>query len=185
VRVSGVRGRVQAQTISGTVSASESPRLEEARSISGNVELTGTSFEAPLEASTVSGIVRLRDVKARTLTLGSVSGDVEATNVEADRLEMKSVSGDITFAGAAARNGRYELNSHSGDIAIRLGGGPGFEVSANTFSGAIRSDIPVTLENTRPGRRGGRNQSLRGVVGDGGAMLHVTTFSGDIVLERR
>jgi DUF4097 and DUF4098 domain-containing protein YvlB len=184
VRVTNVRGPVRAQTVSGSVVGSELPSVEVAKSISGTVELTSTSTDGSLQASTVSGTVRLRDVKARSLELGSVSGDVETTNVEAERVEVKSVSGNITFAGAPARNGVYEFNSHSGDVRVSLSGGQGFEYSASTFSGAIRSDIPSTVENPRGPRRG-RSQSLRGEVGDGGATIRITTFSGDIVLARR
>ena len=165
------------------MTVSDSTNVEVAKSISGDVELSGAMPEARLTASTVSGRVRVRDVKARGLSLSAISGDVDVTNVEAERLDGKSVSGDFVFVGTVARNARYEFSSHSGSVRLTLGGGTGFEVSANTFSGNIQSDLPVTVNDQRPRRGPGR--SVRAVVGDGGASLTVSTFSGDIVIRKQ
>lgn len=183
VRARNLQGPLRAQSISGSVVVSESTNVEVAKSISGDVEVSGTMPEARLTASTVSGRVRARDVKARGLSLSAISGDVEVTNVEAERLDGKSVSGDFVFTGTVARNARYEFSSHSGSVRLTLGGGAGFEVSANTFSGNIQSDLPVTVNDQRPRRGPGR--SVRAVVGDGGASLTVSTFSGDIVIRKQ
>ena len=183
VRARNLQGPLRAQSISGSVTVSDSTNVEVAKSISGDVELSGAMPEARLTASTVSGRVRVRDVKARGLSLSAISGDVDVTNVEAERLDGKSVSGDFVFAGTVARNARYEFSSHSGSVRLTLGGGTGFEVSANTFSGNIQSDLPVTVNDQRPRRGPGR--SVRAVVGDGGASLTVSTFSGDIVIRKQ
>jgi DUF4097 and DUF4098 domain-containing protein YvlB len=182
VRATNLQGPLRAQSISGTVVVSGSSNVEIAKSISGDVELSGSMPDARLTASTVSGTVRARDVRARGLTLSAISGDVEVTNVEAERLEGKSVSGDFVFAGAIARNARYEFSTHSGNVRLTLGGSAGFEVTANTFSGNIQSDLPVSVNAARA-RRSGR--SMLSVVGDGGATLSVSTFSGDIVIRKQ
>jgi DUF4097 and DUF4098 domain-containing protein YvlB len=183
VRVSNLHGALRAQSISGAVVASGSTNVESARSISGDVELSGSAPEARLAASTVSGTVRARDVKARSVSVSAISGNVEIATVEAERLEAKTVSGDVIFVGAIARNGRYELNTHSGNARLTLTGASGFELNANTFSGNIQSDLPVTVNDIRSRR--GSGQSTRAVVGDGGATLTVSTFSGDVVIRRQ
>ena len=183
VRARSLQGPLRAQSISGNVIVSESTNVEVAKSISGDVELSGSMPDARLSASTVSGKVTARDVKARGLSLSAISGDVEVNNVEAERLDGKSVSGDFVFAGAVARNARYEFNTHSGNVRLALGGSAGFEVFANTFSGNIQSDLPVTVNDARPRRGPGR--SVRAVVGDGGATLTISTFSGDIVIRKQ
>jgi DUF4097 and DUF4098 domain-containing protein YvlB len=155
-----------------------------AKSISGDVELMGNAPEARITASTVSGTVRARDVKARSLALSTISGNAEASNVEVERLEMKTVSGDVTFAGAPGRNARYEFNAHSGNVRLQLTGAAGFELDASTFSGSIRSDLPVTVDSARRPRRG-PGRSTRAVVGDGSASVAVSTFSGNIIIESR
>ena len=66
------------------------------------------------------------------------------------------------FGGALARGGRYELTSHSGTVTATLAGNAGFEVEATSFSGSIRSDLPVG--SSGDAERGRRRRSVRGVV---------------------
>jgi hypothetical protein len=182
VRVTNLNGALRAQSISGTVAVSESTNLEFAKSISGDVELSGSAPEARMTGSTVSGTVRARDLKARALSLSAISGNAEVSNVEVERLEAKSVSGDVSLAGAIARNGRYEFSTHSGSVRLTLASAPGFELNASTFSGSIQSDLPVTINDVRARRGPGR--TMRAVVGDGGATLTVSTFSGNVVIRK-
>jgi DUF4097 and DUF4098 domain-containing protein YvlB len=183
VRVTNLQGALRAQSISGTVALSGSTNVETARSISGDVELSGSIPEARITGSTVSGTVRARDLKARALKLSAISGNADFSNVEVERLEAKTVTGDVIFAGAVGRNGRYEFATHSGNARLTISGGPGFDLIANTYSGNIRSDVPVTVNDARLGR--GQGRSMRAVVGDGGATVSVSTFSGDIVIRKQ
>ena len=86
-------------------------------------------------------------------------------------------------ADAAARSGRYEFNTHSGTVRLTLGSSAGFELNASTFSGDIRSDLPVTINDVRSRRGPGR--SVRVVVSDGAASLTVSTFSGDVIIRKQ
>ena len=188
VRVSGVRGAVRAQSVSGDVMTAESPRVEMAKSLSGNVTVSGVTAEADLTASTVSGDVRATGVRARAVYLNTVSGSVVISDAACERLDAKSMSGDVEYSGSIARNGRYEINSHSGDVRLVLAGNTGFELTADSFSGAIRSALPVTLDDSRAGaaRRTQRSRrSVRGTYGDGSAVLALRTFSGDVEIIRR
>jgi DUF4097 and DUF4098 domain-containing protein YvlB len=182
VRVSSLLGALRAQSVSGTVVVSDSSNVEVAKSMSGNVELTGSAADGRLTASTISGTVRARDLKARALSVSSVSGNAEVTNVDAERLEAKSVSGHVIFDGGPARNGRYEFSTHSGDVRLTLAASPGFELRASTFSGSIRSDLPVKVGGSQSR---GRGRSITAVVGDGSASLSASTFSGTVVIRRR
>jgi DUF4097 and DUF4098 domain-containing protein YvlB len=182
VRVSNLQGALRAQSISGTVVVLGSSNVESARSISGDVELSGAAPDARMSASTVSGTVRARDLKTRALAMSAISGDAEVANVEAERLEVKAVSGDVSFSGALARNARYEFGTHSGNVRLTLAATPGFELEAKTFSGTIQSDLPVTINEV--GTRRGPGRTIRAVVGDGGATLSTSTFSGNIVIRR-
>src|SRR5207237_1240574 len=94
-----------------------------------------------VSVASVRGSVRGRGVKAHGLELNSVSGDVMISDVTCDRLGAKSVSGAIEYSGSITKAGRYDMNSHSGSVRLTLINPPGFEVTANTFSGSIRSDF--------------------------------------------
>jgi len=101
----------------------------------------------------------------------------------------------VEYAGAIARNGRYEINAHSGTVRLLLANPAGFELTANSFSGSIRSELPLTIggdasrrgaDDQRGGRHAGPNShAMRATFGDGSATIQVRTFSGDIIIAKR
>jgi DUF4097 and DUF4098 domain-containing protein YvlB len=191
VTVSGIQGAVHAETVSGTLATSGTPKVT-AKTISGDLELISAPTDSDLAASTVSGTIRAKGLKVRSLDLGSISGDVALTDVACDRLGVKSVSGSVEFAGTLGKSGRYDINSHSGSVRLSLAGNVGFELTANSFSGSIRSELPLTIAgdpdaNRRDGRRsyGPRRTTMHATFGDGSAALIIRTFSGDIIITKR
>jgi DUF4097 and DUF4098 domain-containing protein YvlB len=194
VKVTGVHGTVRAASVSGNITTNDTPKLESAKSVSGDVSLTGAAADGDVTAGSVSGRVTAKGVKVHGLDLGSVSGDVIVTDVTCDRLGVKSVSGNVEYAGAINKTGRYEINTHSGTVRLTLANPAGFELNANSFSGSIRSDLPLTIggDSARRGRDTSRRGSMsmnshnmRATFGDGSATLTIRTFSGDIVIAKR
>jgi DUF4097 and DUF4098 domain-containing protein YvlB len=106
---------------------------------------------------------------------------------------VKSVSGNVEYSGGIARGGRYEINSHSGDVRLVLSNPAGFELTATSFSGTIRSELPMTVggdssdRDDRGRRRRGEvnNHSMQATFGDGSATVTVRTFSGSVVIAKR
>jgi hypothetical protein len=183
VTITNIRGEVRADTISGNITASSLGPRSTIKAVSGDIDVSSTDG-AELTASTVSGALTLRGLTIRTLDLSSVSGLVRA-DVASERVRVRSISGRIEYAGPLARNGRYEIQSHSGDVLVTPGDEVGFEVDATTFSGDIRSDVALTLRDTREGPRGGRgSRRVVGSVGDASALLSLRSFSGDILIGR-
>ena len=195
VKVTGSRGAVRAETISGDVTATDTPKLELAKSVSGNVTLSGVSTDGDLAVGSISGNVIARAVKVHALDMTSVSGDVKVNDVTCDRLSAKSVSGGVEYSGAINRNGSYDINVHSGTVRLLLANPAGFVLNANSFSGSIRSDLPLTIggdssassssQRDRGRRFGISSHSMRATYGDGSATVTVRTFSGDIVINKR
>jgi len=99
------------------------------------------------------------------------------------------VSGSIEFDAPLVKSGRYQFTSHSGTIRIVISGGAGFELDADTFSGSVRSDVPVTLRTVgredRDRRRRTSNRAMRGSSGDASAILAVRSHSGSIVITKK
>jgi DUF4097 and DUF4098 domain-containing protein YvlB len=188
VVIGSVNGEVRAEAVSGNVRVSATPNLALAKTVSGDVTARDIGGSAVLALGSVSGTINVSALKARALEAGTVSGDVLLSNVQADRVTGKSVSGSIELDAALARGGRYAFNSHSGDIRIHLDGGTGFELDANTFSGSIRSDFPITLRSSGRSDRnshGRGTRAIRGSYGDGSAIIEVRSFSGSVVITRR
>jgi len=163
-------------------------RVEALRTVSGDIDLVDASADQFATASAVSGNVTVRGLTARAIQLTTVSGNVRVDNSRADRLMARAVSGDVEYAGELARSGRYELISHSGDVRLLLSGSTGFDVQANSFSGSVQSDFPITrrgrgAEGT--GRGAATPRAIRGAFGDASAMLVLRAFSGSISIGRR
>ena len=189
VSVTNVRGEVRAETVSGDVDVSDTPNLVVAKTVSGDVRARDIAASA-LTLGTVSGTVVATGLKVRTLDAGSVSGDLRLADLDVERLSAKTMSGNVEFSGDLARGSRYEFHAHSGNVRLVLPAETtGFDLDASTFSGSVRSDFPVTLRSTTSAASGTRRQSatraIRGAFGDGGAILSLRSFSGQVTITRR
>jgi Putative adhesin len=186
VRVTSVNGELRAESVSGDIVASSARRIRVAKTVSGNLEISDAEAD-DLVAGSVSGDVTVNKLGGSGVDAQTVSGDLRLTDVDVDHASLRSVSGDIVYSGRLARNGRYQFQSHSGDLRITPDDTRGFAVEATTFSGAVRSDYPLTLQGT-PGAALGprrRDRSVRGAFGDAGATLTLQSFSGDIAIVKQ
>jgi DUF4097 and DUF4098 domain-containing protein YvlB len=186
VKVTNINGELRAESISGDIVAMTTKKVRTAKTVSGDVEISEAEADE-VSVGSVSGDVVVNRLKAGGFDAQTVSGDLRLTDVEVDHSSLRSVSGDIDYAGRLGRNGRYQFQSHSGDIRITPADARGFAIEASTFSGEVRSDYPLTLQ-TAPASSfspGGRNRSVRGSFGDAGATLTLQSFSGDIVIVKR
>lgn len=184
MKATDIRGELSLETISGNVTISGANRVANAKTLSGDVTITETQSDGTVDANSVSGNVNLRKVRARAVDLGSVSGNIIVQDVECERADLHSFSGDVEYGGSLAKNGRYDMKSHSGNIRLALAGNTGFEVEASTFSGSVRSDLPLQGGAERASDSG-RRRSLRGTYGDGSAVIAITAFSGNVIIGKR
>lgn len=183
IKVSGIKGELDIETVSGDVTLDAVGQLGRAKSVSGDVSIAGAEVDGTLDASSVSGDVMARAVKARRIEFETVSGDVELLDAKCDAARAKTVSGDVSFSGGLGKGGRYEFTSHSGDVRLTLAGDTGFAIEASTFSGSIRSDLPITIGGGAGAAVTGK--TIRGTYGDGSATVDVTTFSGSVIIRKR
>lgn len=184
IKVTDIKGDLTLNTISGTVRVANAGRMASAKSISGNVEILDTQMDGAVDAQSISGNVTIRKVSARRLSLGTISGNVVIQDAQCERAEAHAISGNVEYSGALARNGRYELQSHSGDVRLTIPPGSGFELEANTFSGSMHSDLTLKMDSVDANGRG-RRRNIRGVAGDGSAVVNITTFSGNVAIAKR
>ena len=187
VRTTNIGGDLRAETVRGTIEVRAAQRLRALKTVSGDVEIAESETDGTVTVTTVSGDQVIRGLKARGIELGSVSGDMTLTDVEIERVTVRTLNGDVQYDGPLARNGRYEVITHAGEIALAVDTA-GFDVNARTFSGDFRSDYDLTLgggDAAGRRRRGGPGPAIRGRFGDGGASLSLRSFSGDIAITRR
>ncbi len=191
ITISDITGELVLEAMSGNLKIERGARVSTVRTMSGDVSLVDVKSDGAIAVSSMSGDVILRQVRARRIDAAVVSGTVSLADVECERLEGQATSGGVIYEGPLVKGGRYEFQSHSGDIQVMLSGGTGFELDANSWGGTIKSDLELKNvvqepgDNIRRTRVGPRNRTLRGTFGDGSAVLDITTFSGTIVVGKR
>lgn len=198
IGVEGIRGGVEAQSVSGEVEVAGSPREVRVSSTSGDIGIHGSatgrvtaeavSGNIDVDAATpdvrarsVSGEIDLRGVRER-VTATTVSGEVRVVGEGVRFASLESVSGDLEFAGSFAPRASATLESHSGNVILRLPPDAPLDVDVTTFSGGIENAFgPEARRTSRyaPGRE------LRFATGRGGARVSANTFSGNVKLLRR
>jgi hypothetical protein len=104
-----------------------------------------------------------------TLDVDVFSSDVIVKDVRG-RQRVKTFSGGIDVAGVEAA---LDAESFSGDIEVKLVQGASASVDFDSFSGSLRTDVPMSY-------RSGNRRRVRGDIGSGGTDYHFKTFSGDV-----
>jgi DUF4097 and DUF4098 domain-containing protein YvlB len=178
VSVRGVHGDVETHTQSADVEVRDAGARLDVESLSGDVTIQGVKGDASIH--TMSGGVELSGARG-DVEIETVSGDLSLRDVTAKQIRTHTTSGDVDFAGTILDAGRYEFNTHSGEVRLRLPANVGAQLSVSTFSGGIESDFPITLKTGEPGGSM-RSKRLDFTLGQGSARIIAETFSGDITL---
>ncbi|HEU0300448.1 MAG TPA: DUF4097 family beta strand repeat-containing protein [Longimicrobium sp.] len=171
ITVEGQTDRLNVTSMSGGVRVTANVRQRaEVVAMSGPVDLLGSVNE--LELTAMSGPVRVANAGGR-VEIEAVSGGV-SLNGSRLRGNVQSVSGNVVVGGTVG--GPLSVESHSGDVELRLPGGAAAEVEVTTYNGGFRSDF---------GNGRGSSRERHVTIGRGGPAVSITTFSGDVKLTRR
>ena len=158
----------KATSVSGDINIIEGIERAATNTVSGDIEIR--SKVSSLQMETVSGNITVHDASER-ISSSSVSGDMTIAAGSVVQIAVNSVSGNITLNvnGSLAAAGRIEAQSHSGDVHLTLPSGTDAEVQVQRMSGSrIRNDF---------GKRNGAKQ--------GGALVRVGSFSGNIIVDEK
>lgn len=191
-----MNARVELETVSADVVVSGTKGPVKVNTVSGDIALSLASSEVAVQ--TVSGDLKLKAPSARSTRVNSISGDVRLEGMSG-ALSLETVSGSVDLQ----RGGRFSeirLKSISGDMNLDVGLTEDAKVSGQTLSGEITMIVPQaqtgtallksfsgdahcegakTVEN-----HGGKKRQY--VWGDGhGAQIELSSFSGDIRVERK
>jgi DUF4097 and DUF4098 domain-containing protein YvlB len=177
VLAEGIGGPLEVDVVSGTVTVSKAAQGLDLRTVSGTITVADAAGDADLK--TVSGTIKAERIKG-SISAETTSGAVRLTEVSgAKSIRAKVLSGNITYGGEIQAGGRYGFEALSGTIEVELPASASFDLDAETFSGHIQTDFPVTMS----GRISPKE--IRGVVGSGGSTLRVKSFSGSIRIVKK
>jgi DUF4097 and DUF4098 domain-containing protein YvlB len=179
VTLRGIRGDVEVHSQSADVDVRDAGGRLDVESLSGDVTVAGVASDASV--NTVSGDVSLSGARG-DVEMESVSGDLTLRDIVAKQVRTHTTSGDVSFSGQVQGDGRYEFNTHSGDIRLLLPANVGAQLSVSTFNGTIDSDFPITLRAGEHGIGAAQAKRLNFTLGQGSARIIAETFSGEITL---
>ncbi len=173
--ITGARAGISAETVQGDVSAKGGEGLVSLRSVQGSVSLSGA--KGRLEVHSVNADVEV-SASSGEVTAETVNGDVTLDAVDATSVTATSLNGDVAYNGPIKSSGRYALSTHNGDVTVTVAEGTSASVSVSTFNGEFESAFPVTLTETRKGKR------FNFTIGGGSAQVTLESFQGTIELVR-
>lgn len=173
--ITGARAGISAETVQGDVTANGGEGLVSLRSVQGSVSLSGA--KGRLEVHSVNADVEV-SASSGEVTAETVNGDVTLDAVDATSVTATSLNGDVSYNGPIKSSGRYALSTHNGDVTVTVAEGTSASISVSTFNGEFESAFPVTLTETRKGKR------FNFTIGGGSAQVTLESFQGTIELVR-
>jgi hypothetical protein len=177
VDLESIGGAAKVKAISGTVTIKKADKGVDCDAVSGNIIVQDVTGNAYLKA--ISGKIDAEGIRG-SIKASVVSGKIALRNVsEADTVDAQATSGSVSYEGKIKSDGRYTLTNHSGVVEMVIPSNSGFEFEARTFSGKIQSDFEVRISGEMSKRK------ISGVVNKGGAVVKLTTFSGNVYLKKK
>ena len=175
VTVTGVRAPISVETVQGEVDVTGGEGIVSLRSVQGHVHLKGA--KGRIDVHSVNEDVRVSDASGE-IVAETVNGEIVLERVDATSLDVGTLNGDVGYDGPIRSGGRYSLSSHNGDVTLAVAEGSSAAVSVSTFNGEFESAFPVTLRETRKGKR------FSFVLGSGSAQVSLESFQGTVSLVR-
>ena len=177
IHLEKIKGNIELKTTSGELAVQDLTGSFEAESVSGDMELR--KITGNTDVKTTSGEISIQVLEG-SFEAESVSGDIDLESFSrAEEIEIETVSGDISLEGILLPNGSYTLDSHSGTIRLVIPSDSDFELQTRTSSGDMDCDFELKVSGLMERKR------VQGIVGKGGSSLNISTFSGDIRINKR
>jgi hypothetical protein len=160
VETSAGSGSIKLENIGGAVDASTG---------SGSIRADGVA--GAFKGSTGSGSIEMSQTAPGDVKVSTGSGSTSLTGV-IGALRANAGSGRITVEGRMA--GDWDLDTGSGSVRVTLPADAAFDIEAESNSGSIDIDHPLTVQGRISERR------ITGEVRGGGPRLKIDTGSGGV-----
>ena len=171
IRIAGIAAPVDADTGSGNIELTNIGGSVKADTGSGSIRADGVA--GAFRADTGSGSVYLLQTAPGDVDVDTGSGSSELRGV-AGALRADSGSGRIVVEGRL--EGPWQLDTGSGPVSVDLPDDAAFDFDAESNSGSITIDHPLTVRDKISKRR------VTGEVRGGGPLLQIDTGSGSITV---
>lgn len=171
LQISNINGTVKGHTGSGSIHVDKLGSGSRLETGSGSIEASNLMGSTTLQ--TGSGEIHAQLGSAGDVVAGTGSGSIKLENVQG-AVKAETGSGSVEISGQPTAP--WKLETGSGEISLRLGNNARFTLDAETGSGSVKSDPPLTM--TTHGSIDKHHVS--GTVNGGGPTIKAETGSGDI-----
>ena len=182
VSIANVAGDVEVTLVTGDFEGRALGGRAILQSMTGDVKIT--EGVGDLRVTTTSGDVSASGVRGE-VEVGATSGDVSIGAERLGRVKVALMSGDIDITGPLADDARLQLNTHSGDVILRLPESAAGELEVTTYNGNVSAGTVTMMPPVQRSFNAGNTSPRRYQFGGGGtARITVSTFNGDIAIQR-
>jgi hypothetical protein len=171
LQISNIKGTVKGHTGSGSIHADKLGSGSRLETGSGTIDANNLMGSTTLQ--TGSGEIHAHLGSAGDVVAGTGSGSIKLENVQG-AVKAETGSGSVEISGQPTAP--WKLETGSGEISLRLSKDAHFTLDAETGSGSVKSDPPLTM--TTHGSIDKHHVS--GTVNGGGPTIKAETGSGDI-----
>lgn len=175
IEVSAFQGEADLVAVGGSITVNSAMRLLTAETLEGSIDVTGAS--QMLRLKTGGGKITVSQVTG-DLSASTVGGDVSLLDVEPTTAQVETVSGNVVYEGKLNRRATLDVQTHSGNVELRLPRDTGAEFDLHSIEGFVLVALNPKGPTNKPIR--GKPQFF-GNAG-GGAFVAVRSFKGDIRL---
>ncbi len=169
ISITDIAAPVDAHTGSGSVKLENIGGSVNARTGSGSIRAEGVA--GAFNGNTGSGGIYMSQTAPGDVVVSTGSGSSELRGIVGS-VRASAGSGQITIDGR--QEGDWRVNTGSGSVRVSLPEDAAFDLEAESSSGGIDIDHPLTVE----GRISKKH--IRGQVRGGGPLLYIDTGSGGI-----
>ena len=175
IDIEGLTGPIGIGVVSSSVTVRGEPRSLNVDTVSGSFDFEGRT--GSLIATSMSGSLSARGVDG-SANLEAVTGDLALSDSALRNASLSTVSGDISVSAELASDGRLEIETDSGAVALDCCGSVGADLDLMTRNGEIINE----LSEEKPIRNERGQRVLKMGIGGGGGKAEVRTRSGLIRL---
>jgi putative adhesin len=172
LQLSNISGTVRAHTGSGSIHADRLGAGSKLDTGSGTIDAGNLQGSATLQ--TGSGDLRAQFSSPGDVVAGTGSGSINLGNVQG-AVKAETGSGSLEISGQPTSP--WKLETGSGDVSLQVGSGARFTLDAQTGSGSVKTDLPLTMRGSLD------KHHVTGTVNGGGPTIKAETGSGDIRIQ--
>lgn len=180
IEAADITGDVEFSTVNGRIQTRGLQGRSELSTVNGTIEDSGSSGPRAT-MSTVNGTIS-SDSSSPRISLSTVNGRINANSRSVRELEASTVGGTLDLAVSLDGAAELEATSLGGNITVTLPASTSARFDINSNFGNIRNG----LSNAEPRRQSpnGQGEELEFTLGDGSARVELSSFTGNIRLDR-